>query len=80
MVANPFTRDKPEGRFLKGLMPTTAMAIGLVDWNIMVGSLRTFLVVQRWLGGELRGLGIIGPVKSVHGIPEGGLPEWSMSE
>lgn len=80
MAANPFARDKPEGRFLKGLMPTTAMTIGLVDWNVMVGILRAFLGVQRWLGGELRGLGVIGPVKAAQGIPEGGLPGWSMSE
>jgi hypothetical protein len=56
------------------------MAIGLVEWDVVVGILRSFLAVQKWLGGELRGLGVIGPVKAVVGVPEGGLPEWSMSE
>ncbi|CAM5999892.1 unnamed protein product [Sphagnum balticum] len=54
LVANPFARDKPEGRFLKGLMPSSAITIGLAEWGALVAILRAFFGVQRWLGGELR--------------------------
>jgi len=80
LVVNPYTRDKPEGRFLKGLMPATTIGIGMVKLEVMTGILRSCLAVQKWLGGDLRGLGITKSVKVVHGIPEGGLPGWSMSE
>lgn len=45
----PYARDKPEGRFLKGMVAAGMMAIGLVDWvvakQIMMGMRR----VQGWL-------------------------------
>ena len=54
LVASPYARDMSEGRFFKALMPATMMAMGVVDWDTVVGTLRSFLAVQRWLGGELR--------------------------
>lgn len=52
----PFARDKQEGRFLKGMLAATTIAIGLVDWDVVMGMLRGFLAVQRWLRGGARAL------------------------
>ena len=49
LCVTPFARDKQEGRFLKGMFAATAIAIGLVDWDVMMGMLRGFLAIQRWL-------------------------------
>ena len=49
LAVTPFARDKQEGRFLKGMLAATTIAIGLVDWDVVMGMLRGFLAVQRWL-------------------------------
>ena len=49
LCVTPFARDKQEGRFLKGMMAAATIAIGLVDWDVVMGMLRGFLAVQRWL-------------------------------
>jgi hypothetical protein len=90
LVASPFTRDKPEGRFFKGLMPASAMTIGLTQWDVLVVILRAFFGVQRWLAGELKNV-----MNDREGVekdrgrknvrfgaerdPEGGVPAWSMT-
>lgn len=56
LVANPFARDRPEGRFLKGLMPSCLVAIGMEGeegqgWEVALAGVRGFMQVQRWLGG-----------------------------
>jgi len=33
-------------------LPATTMAIGLVDWDVMVATLRGCLAVQKWLRSE----------------------------
>jgi hypothetical protein len=69
LVANPFARDRPEGRFLKGLMPSCLVAIGMEGneekgWDLAMAEVRGFMQVQRWLGGvedkerERRGSGV----------------------
>ncbi|PVH69501.1 hypothetical protein DL98DRAFT_661640 [Cadophora sp. DSE1049] len=80
LVASPFARDKPEGRFFKALTPATTMAMGLIDWDTVMGALKGFLAVQRWLGGDLRG--VVLPVRGSAALrtPEGGLPAWTLSE
>ena len=82
LVASPYARDKPEGRFFKALTPATMMAMGVVDWDTVVETLRGFLAAQRWLGGELRGYARHeGSEKKVtRGTPDGGVPAWTMSE
>jgi hypothetical protein len=49
LVVTPFARDKQEGRFLKGMAAATTIAIGLVDWDVVMGMLRGYLAIQRWL-------------------------------
>ena len=51
LAVTPFARDKQEGRFLKGMLAASTIAIGLVDWDVVMGMLRGFLAVQRWLAG-----------------------------
>lgn len=51
LTVTPFARDKQEGRFLKGMLAASTIAIGLVDWDVVMGMLRGFLAVQRWLAG-----------------------------
>ncbi len=61
LSVTPFAKDKHEGRFLKGMLAAATIAIGLVDWDVVMGMLRGFLAVQRWLRGgvgELKGLDI----------------------
>jgi hypothetical protein len=59
----PFTCQRPEGRWLKGMQAACTIAIGMVDWGVCMGMLRGFLRVQKWLGeggggeGEGRGRG-----------------------
>jgi hypothetical protein len=55
LVVTPFARDKPEGRFLKGMVAAGTIAIGLVDWDVVMGTLRGFLAVQRWLERGVNG-------------------------
>lgn len=90
LIISPFTRDKPEGRFIKGLVPATVMGIGLEDWDCLVAMLRTFLCVQRWLGANSKsgkdeaGMEISRgiPTKAITTAkePEGGMPSWSIRE
>jgi hypothetical protein len=56
LCVTPFARDKQEGRFLKGMLAATTIAIGLVDWDVVMGMLRGFLAVQRWLKAGVREL------------------------
>jgi hypothetical protein len=79
LIANPYARDKPESRFLKGLTPATTMAIGLSDWDVATGTLRACLAVQRFVGGESRGAGILSSLVPRSLPPEHGLPAWAMS-
>jgi hypothetical protein len=81
LVANPFTKDRPEGRFVKGMIAAGTMTIGLVDWDTIIASLKGFLAVQRWLGGKESGI-IAMPFDplAVSRAPDGGLPVWSMTE
>ena len=57
LVVTPFARDKPEGRFLKGMIAAGTIAIGLVDWDVVICSLKGFLAVQRWLAKGLAARG-----------------------
>ncbi|KAH9213581.1 hypothetical protein DL95DRAFT_524415 [Leptodontidium sp. 2 PMI_412] len=54
LVANPFARDKPEGRFFKALTPATIIAMGAIEGDTVMATLKGFIAVQRWLGGSLR--------------------------
>jgi hypothetical protein len=81
LVANPFTKDRPEGRFVKGMIAAGTMTIGLVDWDTIIASLKGFLAVQRWLDGNESGT-IAMPYDrlAVSKAPDGGLPAWSLTE
>ena len=50
LVANPYARDKLEGKFLKGLTPACAMGIGTVDWDTVMAIWKGVFEVQKWLG------------------------------
>jgi hypothetical protein len=89
LVANPYARDKLEGKFLKGLMPACAMGIGMVDWDTVMAMWKGFFEVQKWLGGELRV--VMGRELSRKVVmsqipsggltpPESGLSPWTMGE
>ncbi|KAG4441347.1 hypothetical protein IFR05_003161 [Cadophora sp. M221] len=80
LVANPFARDKPEGRFFKALTPATIMAMGVMDGDTVMVTLKGFIAVQRWLGGSLRGVVVPLRDSATSRIPEHGLPAWTMSE
>ena len=56
LCVTPFAKDKQEGRFLKGMFAAATIAIGLVDWDVVMGMLRGFLAVQRWLRSSLKPL------------------------
>jgi hypothetical protein len=79
LVANPYARDKLEGKFLKGLTPACAMGIGTVDWDTVMAIWKGFFEVQKWLGGELRVVMGRELSRQVAGnqVSAGGLPEWS---
>ncbi|EPE34913.1 hypothetical protein GLAREA_10608 [Glarea lozoyensis ATCC 20868] len=52
LVVNPFTRSRPEGRLIKGMLAPSIIAIGFVDWEVVAAILTAFLGVQKWLGGN----------------------------
>ncbi|KAH8651569.1 hypothetical protein BGZ60DRAFT_420744 [Tricladium varicosporioides] len=52
LVINPITRDRPEGRFVKGMFAAATMAIALIEWDTAAAILKNFMTVQRWLGGS----------------------------
>lgn len=60
-------------------MPACVMGMGVRDWGVVMGVLRGFLGVQRWLGGagEEREMVKTGEVSRT---PVGGLPSWSLSD
>lgn len=39
------------GRWHKGMIASSTLAVGLVDWDVAVQTLRGFGAVQRWLRG-----------------------------
>jgi len=80
VVVNSYARDKPEARFLKGLMPSAIVAIGLLDWDAAAATLDGFLAVQRWLGGVSREFIVPSRHSPKPATPEGGTPEWAMQE
>jgi hypothetical protein len=80
VVVNAYARDKPEARFLKGLMPPAIVAIGLLDWDATIASLDGFLAVQRWLGGVSRMFVVPSRHSPKPTTPDGGLPEWAIRE
>lgn len=81
LVANPFARNRPEGRFLKGIFAANTVAMGLVDWDATTALIKTFLALQRWLGGEdLERAIILDNRLGVSRPPEGGLPSWAYSQ
>jgi hypothetical protein len=52
LVSAPFAQDLPMGRWHKGMIASSTIAIGLVDWDVAMATLRGFLAVQRWLKGD----------------------------
>ncbi|KAH6662778.1 hypothetical protein B0J14DRAFT_610169 [Halenospora varia] len=52
LVINPITRDRPEGRFVKGMFAAATMAIALIEWDTAAAILKNFMTVQKWLGGS----------------------------
>ena len=51
MCAAPFAKDLPMGRWHKGMCASSTLAVGLVDWEVAVQTLRGMSGVQRWLKG-----------------------------
>lgn len=81
LVVNPFSRNRPEGRFVKGMIAAGTMAIGLVDWQTVVAMFKGFLAVQRWLGGRESDMQPVANDRlAVSRAPDGGLPAWSLSQ
>jgi hypothetical protein len=81
LVVNPFTRSRPEGRFIKGMFAPSIIAIGFVDWEVVAAILKAFLGVQRWLRGdnEVRLVVVEDDRLAVSRAPEGGLPSWALT-
>jgi hypothetical protein len=80
LVVNSYARDKPEARFLKGLMPSAVVTIGLLDWDATMATLDGFLAVQKWLAGMSRMFIVPSRHSPKPTTPEGGMPEWAMKE
>ncbi|RDL32434.1 uncharacterized protein BP5553_08890 [Venustampulla echinocandica] len=81
LVANPFARNRPEGRFLKGVIAGNTVAMGLADWDATTAILKTFLALQRWLGGkDLESSIILDNRLGISRSPEGGLPAWALTQ
>lgn len=51
LCSAPFAKDLPMGRWHKGMIASSTLAVGLVDWDVAVQTLRGFGGVQRWLRG-----------------------------
>lgn len=67
LVVNPGARNRPEGRFLKGMLGATSVAVGVVGgggeggrgggggggtgWDALRGVVGSVLGVQGWLRG-----------------------------
>ncbi|XMA18111.1 hypothetical protein WAI453_010902 [Rhynchosporium graminicola] len=74
LVIGPFSRDKSQGKYIKALTQAAIMAITLVDEDTVTVTLRRFLAVQRWLGGNFRDMDL--PIRESYpsGIPRNGHP------
>lgn len=80
LVVNSYARDKPEARFLKGLMPSAVVTLGLLSWDVTMATLDGFLTVQKWLAGMSRVFIVPSRHSPKPASPEGGLPEWAIKE
>ncbi len=80
LVVNSYARDKPEARFLKGLMPSAVVTLGLLSWDATMATLDGFLTVQKWLAGMSRVFIVPSRHSPKPASPEGGLPEWAIKE
>jgi hypothetical protein len=80
LVVNSYARDKPEARFLKGLMPSAVVTLGLLSWDATMATLDGFLTVQKWLAGMSRAFIVPSRHSPKPASPEGGLPEWAIKE
>ena len=80
LVVNSYARDKPEARFLKGLMPSAVVTLGLLNWDATMATLDGFLSVQKWLAGMSRVFIVPSRHSPKPASPEGGLPEWAIKE
>lgn len=45
----PFAQGTSEGRFLKSMIGTAIMTVGLVDWEVTMKQLKTLVTLQKWL-------------------------------
>jgi hypothetical protein len=79
LFVNPFTRSRPEGRFIKGMLAPSIIAIGFVDWGVVAAILKAFLGVQRWLMGDNEVRTVKDDRLAVSRTPKGGLPSWALS-
>jgi len=61
-------------------MPPAVVSIGLMDWNATMATLDGFLNVQRWLGAVDRMFIVPSRHSPKPKIPEGGMPEWAITE
>lgn len=78
---NPFAKDRPEARFIKSMIATDTMTIGLVDWDTVLATLKGFIKVQKWLGDAPQGKKSAEVYSTtVSQAPSGGLPAWTLKE
>lgn len=81
LVVNPFTRDKPEGRFIKGMIAASIIGMGLIDYDTVIVTLKGFIAVQKWLECVPRDdEGSWSARLTVSHRPKDGLPTWSITE
>jgi hypothetical protein len=80
LVVNSYARNRPEARFIKGLMPPAVVAMNLLDWDATMATLDGFLAVQKWLAGMSRVFIVPSRHSPKPASPEGGLPEWAIKE
>lgn len=52
LVVSPYTKDKPEGRFVKGMIAAGYVGVAVVDPDIAEGILRGCMGLQSWLETE----------------------------
>jgi hypothetical protein len=66
LVSTPFLRNRPEGKWQKSMISCVTNAMGLVNWDVVMGTLKAFLAIQRWLEGSDEDKGLALPLSDGH--------------
>ena len=53
LAVNPAAQNTPHGRLLKSLLKSASLYVALEHWELIDGSLMSFVRLQRWLRGGM---------------------------